>query len=214
MEQAHEWTEGVASGWRGPGRWRLRSASSPAWNCEGEGMVGGRPRAGAAVQWIEAARPILGAEPPDDLRYECVLRPQAPAPELEVVELVVHPDDEVINMQIGEIPKQTDDDTEGGFTAPPRPQDASMPPPSIPAPPAEGEPWTKRRLLSDPNSCLNRASDDELVFLLVGKDESSPCAVRVWANSAELQGCGAAKVQEARAIADAMEARPNRKAPD
>lgn len=34
--------------------------------------------------------------------------------------------------------------------------------------------------LSDPNSCLNKAQDDELLFVLLARDASSPVAVRSW----------------------------------
>ncbi len=34
--------------------------------------------------------------------------------------------------------------------------------------------------LSDPNSCLNRAKDDELIFVLLGRDRAAPVAVRAW----------------------------------
>jgi hypothetical protein len=34
--------------------------------------------------------------------------------------------------------------------------------------------------LSDPNSCLNRANDDEMLFVLLGRDRAAPDAVRAW----------------------------------
>ena len=36
---------------------------------------------------------------------------------------------------------------------------------------------TKRELLADPNSCLNRAADDEPVFVLLGRDPAAPFAI-------------------------------------
>lgn len=41
----------------------------------------------------------------------------------------------------------------------------------------------KRHELSDPNSCLNRAKDDEQTFVLLGRDESAPDAIRAWIDS-------------------------------
>ena len=38
----------------------------------------------------------------------------------------------------------------------------------------------KRKELSDPNSCLNKAKDDELIFVLVEHDVTSPDTVRDW----------------------------------
>ena len=41
----------------------------------------------------------------------------------------------------------------------------------------------KREVLSDPSSCLNRARDDEMIFVLLARDESSIDAVRAWIES-------------------------------
>lgn len=38
----------------------------------------------------------------------------------------------------------------------------------------------KREEQSDPNSCWNRAADDEMVFVLLGRDVAAPNAIRVW----------------------------------
>jgi hypothetical protein len=38
----------------------------------------------------------------------------------------------------------------------------------------------KHEELSNPNSCLNRAKDDELVFVLLGRDRAAPAAIRAW----------------------------------
>jgi hypothetical protein len=38
----------------------------------------------------------------------------------------------------------------------------------------------KRDELADPNSCLNRARDDEMVFVLLGRDDASPGTIRWW----------------------------------
>ncbi len=38
----------------------------------------------------------------------------------------------------------------------------------------------KRDELTDPNSCLNKARDDEFLFVLLGRDKAAPAAVRAW----------------------------------
>lgn len=38
----------------------------------------------------------------------------------------------------------------------------------------------KRQELSDPNSCLNRAKDNEMIFVLLGRDPASPETIRFW----------------------------------
>lgn len=38
----------------------------------------------------------------------------------------------------------------------------------------------KREELTDPNSCLNRAKDDEMLFVLLGRDFASTATVRFW----------------------------------
>ena len=40
---------------------------------------------------------------------------------------------------------------------------------------------TKAEELSDPNSCLNRARPDELIFVLLARDVAAPAAIREWA---------------------------------
>lgn len=39
----------------------------------------------------------------------------------------------------------------------------------------------KLQEISDPTSCLNRAADDELLFVLRGHDVAAPAAIRAWA---------------------------------
>jgi hypothetical protein len=39
---------------------------------------------------------------------------------------------------------------------------------------------TKREVLADPNSCLNKAGDDEPIFVLRAKDIVAPATVRFW----------------------------------
>jgi hypothetical protein len=38
----------------------------------------------------------------------------------------------------------------------------------------------KRDELSNPSSCLNRAADDECVFVLLARDVAAPAAIRAW----------------------------------
>ena len=38
----------------------------------------------------------------------------------------------------------------------------------------------KRDELADPNSCFNRAADDEIIFVLLARDVASPAAVVEW----------------------------------
>lgn len=39
----------------------------------------------------------------------------------------------------------------------------------------------KKDELANPNSCLNRARENELVFVLLGRDPAAPVAIRAWA---------------------------------
>jgi len=34
--------------------------------------------------------------------------------------------------------------------------------------------------LTDPSSCLNRATDREMTFVLLGRDAAAPVAIRAW----------------------------------
>jgi len=38
----------------------------------------------------------------------------------------------------------------------------------------------KRDEISDPSSCLNKARDDERVFVLLARDPAAPVAIRAW----------------------------------
>lgn len=38
----------------------------------------------------------------------------------------------------------------------------------------------KSQELADQNSCLNRAKDDEMLFVLLGRDIAAPTAIRAW----------------------------------
>lgn len=54
--------------------------------------------------------------------------------------------------------------------------------------------------------CLGRSQDDEPVFILVARDRLAAGCVRYWAARAFAQGVNAAKVDEANALADQMDA--------
>jgi hypothetical protein len=65
----------------------------------------------------------------------------------------------------------------------------------------------KRYEISDPNSCLNRAADDEPVFVLRAKDPLAAKLVEDWAAKAVLEGLhDDAKIQAAYRFAQAMKA--------
>lgn len=72
----------------------------------------------------------------------------------------------------------------------------------------------KRDEIANPNSCLNKAADDEPIFVIRAQDLSSGNLVRKWADAAETYGASAGKVAEARALADLMDVWPTRKFPD
>lgn len=38
----------------------------------------------------------------------------------------------------------------------------------------------KRLELTDPSSCMSRASDDEMTFVLLGRDAAAPIAIMAW----------------------------------
>lgn len=60
--------------------------------------------------------------------------------------------------------------------------------------------------IENPESCLNRAEDDEPLFVIRAKDKVSASVVRSWAEWASLSGAHEPeKIQEARAIAEDME---------
>lgn len=58
----------------------------------------------------------------------------------------------------------------------------------------------KRDELTDPNSCLSKARDDEMLFVLLGRDAAAPAAVQAWINERIERGKNAAndeQIQEA-----------------
>lgn len=46
----------------------------------------------------------------------------------------------------------------------------------------------KHEELSNPNSCMNRANNDEMTFVLLGRDSAAPVAIRAWVNERIRQG--------------------------
>jgi hypothetical protein len=38
----------------------------------------------------------------------------------------------------------------------------------------------KREELTNPSSCMSRANDDEMTFVLLGRDMAAPKAIRAW----------------------------------
>lgn len=66
----------------------------------------------------------------------------------------------------------------------------------------------KRSELSEPTSCLNRAAELELVFVLRGHDRAAPATIRFWTRERLRLGKnlpGDAQLTEAIACAGAME---------
>jgi len=57
---------------------------------------------------------------------------------------------------------------------------------------------TKLEAINDPNSCWNKARDDEPIFTLRAKDLLSSGFVLHWAHTADLLGCSENKVLNAR----------------
>jgi len=67
----------------------------------------------------------------------------------------------------------------------------------------------KRDELTNPNGCMFRARDDEMTFVLLGRDVAAPAAIRAWI--AERVRCGKnrfgdSQLLEAEECAKAMEA--------
>jgi hypothetical protein len=66
----------------------------------------------------------------------------------------------------------------------------------------------KQDELSDPGSCMSRARDDEMTFVLLGRDVAAPAAIRAWAAERVRLGKnrpGDAQLAEAERCARAME---------
>ncbi len=60
--------------------------------------------------------------------------------------------------------------------------------------------------INQPGSCLNKAQDDEPIFVIRAKDPVGASAVRQWAHEAERSGMhGDNKIAAARALAEDMD---------
>ena len=62
--------------------------------------------------------------------------------------------------------------------------------------------------LRKPDSCLNRAHDEEMLFVLLGRDIAAPYAIRAWIEERLRLGKNTAndeQIVEARACADYMQ---------
>lgn len=62
----------------------------------------------------------------------------------------------------------------------------------------------KKHELLDPNSCLNKAADDEMLFVLLGRDPATPVAIRAWIEERVRLGkneYGDEQIKEAAALA-------------
>lgn len=64
----------------------------------------------------------------------------------------------------------------------------------------------RRDEIADPNSCLNRAADDEPIFVLRAKDPLAAKLVEDWAARAIVEGLHEEKPQQAFRYAQAMKA--------
>lgn len=66
----------------------------------------------------------------------------------------------------------------------------------------------KRDELTNKQSCLNRAADDEMLFVLLARDVAAPATIRFWADE-RVRLCrnhrNDPKIVEALACADAMD---------
>lgn len=66
----------------------------------------------------------------------------------------------------------------------------------------------KRDELADPNSCMSKAKDDELTFVLLERDMAAPATIRFWISERIRLGKNKPddpQIVEAELCADAME---------
>jgi hypothetical protein len=71
----------------------------------------------------------------------------------------------------------------------------------------------KQDELAFPNSCLNKAKDDEMLFVLLGRDKAVPDTIRFWCQmrvKRKLNTIGDPQIVEALRVADEMEAEQHR----
>lgn len=72
----------------------------------------------------------------------------------------------------------------------------------------------KRDEIANPNSCLNKAADDEMLFVLREKDEAMAATIEFWANERLKLGLNwesDSKITEARATAYNLRNKPRAK---
>ena len=72
----------------------------------------------------------------------------------------------------------------------------------------------KRDELEKTNSCLNKAKDDEPIFVLRAHDALAPVVVKYWAQIAQDSGTPSEKIRDAWELANMMKQWPDRKLPD
>lgn len=68
----------------------------------------------------------------------------------------------------------------------------------------------KKDEILNPNSCLNRAGVDELIFVLLERDEAAPIAIQAWIDARIRMGKNAqddSQIKEARELLYKMLAR-------
>jgi hypothetical protein len=72
----------------------------------------------------------------------------------------------------------------------------------------------KKDEIANPDSCLNRAADDEPIFVLRASDKFAAPLVTMWGELAKMHGCPADKLVSARLVLTEMRAWPRKKFPD
>lgn len=65
---------------------------------------------------------------------------------------------------------------------------------------------TRAENIAQPDSCLNKAEDDEPVFILRAKDLLATRAIGAWITAAHQNGMHVDKIESAHAVIDAMHA--------
>jgi hypothetical protein len=73
----------------------------------------------------------------------------------------------------------------------------------------------KRDELTNPNSCMSRAADDEMTFVLLSRDAAAPATIRFWVRERTKlmkNRYDDAQIVEALDCADAMEAQQEARA--
>lgn len=66
----------------------------------------------------------------------------------------------------------------------------------------------KAEELTDPTSCMSKARDDEMTFVLLGRDIAAPIAIRKWVQARiafDKNKLSDPQIQEALACAETME---------